>query len=246
MTLSDIRSLITAFNEVDGQPYIATSDTTDLNSLINERLRAFTAETLCLDTYNNPLTLTIGQSTYDYRNTIASSAGVDADASGSGAFASPMARISYVYVNGNPLWNQFYKPGPYDPTRLLEDFPSYLTDTGQPMRFCIVAPNSIMLHPTPDVNYANTYAIGQLLHPTLTSDSQELVIPEEFHRTAAIYCWATLNQPWAAGASMERIKTIEPYAAAQMEDLLEQAQAKRTAASARRRWTGYRRVGTRW
>lgn len=246
MTLGDVRALILAFSEVDGQAYIASSDTTDLNSLINERLRAFTAETLCLDTYNNALTLTANQALYDYRNTISSSSASDADASGSGAFAAPMARISYVYVNGNPLYDQFWRPGPFDRTELIRRYPSYTTDSGTPQRFVIVAPNSMLLHPVPAQAYANSFAVGQILHPVLTADSSELVIPEEYHRTAAIYCWATLNLPLAAGASMDRIKAIEPYAAQQMEDLLEQAQAKRTVAATRNPSTLWKRTGTRW
>jgi hypothetical protein len=246
MTLGDVRALIAAFQLVDGQPYIPQTNTADTNSLINERLRAFTAETLCLDTFQNALTLTPGQSVYDYRNTISSNAAVDADASGSGAFAQPMARVSHIYVNGAALLNQFFQPGPFDRTELLGNFGGYATDSGTPARFVLLAPNSIMLHPTPDQAYPNCWAIGQILHPVLANDNAELMIPEEYHRTAAIYCWATLNMPMAAGASMDRIKEIEPYAARQMEDLLEQAQQKRTVSATRRKTTLWQRVGTRY
>ena len=190
MTLAQFRSLIQSYSDIIGQPYLADTDTSGWNALINERLAALSDYTLTFDALATPLTLTPGTSTYNYRTT-----------------TPIMSRVAKVSVNGNLLKDREGEYGPYPYEEFFNDFPSYATDSGQPKRFVLLSPSQVLLHPNPDSAYT-TYLIGQRRHATLSSDSDVLEIPDQYLRAAARYVWITANEPYAEEESLDKIARI--------------------------------------
>ena len=216
-TLLDLRTLIVAMCQVDGNPYV--TDATSLNAVINERLVALSDECLCFDTVNTPLTLVSGTQTYDTR--------------GSATQANQMSRVDQIYVAGPVLRDRTGAPGFYSYSDFFTDFPNWASDSGQPVRAVRLAPSSVLLHPIPDNAYT-TFMVGQRRHKLLAADSDTLEVPTKFFRSAARFIWVTLNEPWAGEDSLAKISAVDKEAADGLRLLKNEAQSQRYAGSARR------------
>ncbi len=227
MTLSDFRNLLFRYSDIDGQPYLAETDTTAVNALINERLKALTDLSLILDARKVALTLVAGTNAYDYQ---------------SSSVAVAMSRVENLYVNGEVLRGADGYPGPFPAREFDATYPTWPNDSGVPTRWIPMAPHSIYLHPAPS-SVLSAHVSGQRRHVTLTSDSDSVEIPDAWIRGAVGYVWVTLNRPWTAGDGMAKLESINQQAARELADMLSFGQSIRCGRGRRRSLTSYRRIG---
>ena len=202
MTLQDFRDdLVKAYTDVLGQPYL---EGTAQNDAINRALERFTEDTYCL--YDDDVSFTTSSSIghYDMRDTT--------------VFGQKMLRVLRVWVDGVLIRQVATQRDMVN----LESLYIYATpDT--PKYWFTQGTSQLVLYPKPDSTYSDTYVSGWYLHPTLSDETEELVIPDSDLEAAAIECALALMHPRAAGSAKEHVLDLRQE--------LEQAKAKIKARS---------------
>jgi len=183
MELQDFRdTLVKAYTDVLGQPYITG---TDQNDAINRALERFTEETYCL--YDDDIALTTQASIghYDFRDT--------------DAFAQKMLRVMHVWVEGNLIQRVATQR---DMTNIEANYIFATPDV--PAYWFTQGSTTLMLAPKPASTYADTYVSGWYLHPTLTQENDAIAVPDTDIEAAAMKCALALMHPRAAATTKER------------------------------------------
>lgn len=214
MTLGEFRTLVLAYAQVEGQPYLTAA--ADVDSLLNEKLREFAKRTLCLYTPSAAFALQSGVSTYYLEGTTD-----PVVTSGTTEFV----RINHVILNSLPLYDPIGKMGQTDHSALIAEDPNYMeTAAGTPTRWVLLPGSKILLAPKPSAAFLTTssgknFVSGWTFPATLVDDADELSIPIDIQRTAAIFCAAELIGPYASGSSLEKYGRLLSIAEAKMREI---------------------------
>ena len=209
MNRGQFRSLVESYVKYSGNQYI--SDAVDLNTLCNERLRAFSAETLCLYDDAITLTLTANTATYNFRDL--------------SIVSKELVLPTHVVIDAYPLYNYQMRRGFASLDEVATYSPNYLTaGAAKPNRAILLPGNTLRLVAKPDQVYTNCYLPGFYFHPTISTlpsgDATSISIPEEFQRVAAIYTAIDLLLPTSTAQSdYEKIAVFDKRAAQQMMEL---------------------------
>lgn len=187
MTLEDFRDdLVKAYVDVHGAPYVTG---TDQNDAINQALERFTEDTYCLYDDDVAFTTTNGVANYDLRDTA--------------VFGQKMLRVMRVMVNGNQIRQVATQR---DMANLSSTY--ILAAADVPTMWFTQGSTTLMLYPKPASTYADSYVAGWYLHPTLSDDTDVLVIPDADIQAAAIECAIALMHPRAAGKVKENLMAL--------------------------------------
>lgn len=196
MTKEQFRDLVFSIARAHGQPYLANTQVAELDSLILEALRRFSAETKCL--YGDNVTFTVNTTPagrFDMRDT--------------DYFTYPMLEVRRVVINGNTLPGPFSRTGPLGLEGIETDYQDYRTgSTGTPKVWGLIPPHTLLLVPAPSATISNCYVSGWYLHPEMTTDQMELSFNIEDQRAAAYYTAADLLIPYASAEGMGKIGNL--------------------------------------
>lgn len=174
MTRARLKRLALNYASGFGENYVLNTEDTELNSIIDERLKLFTDRTRCLYDDKISLTLSVGVDEYSLRNT--------------SVFTQEVAEITAVMING-----QFI---PRARSQDMKYIGNYLLASSNLPKLWFMSPrHSLVLYPKPDSAYSNCYVSAWYLQPDLTSDSDATLIPEEYDRTAAAFVALALLRP---------------------------------------------------
>lgn len=192
-----------------GQPYL--EDTIEINKFINERVRKFAQETLCLYSDNISFAVSGGVAVYDLRDTT--------------YFGKEIVRAQSIVVSSyGPLINYQGSLGPTSVDELSTQEPNYLSTTAaRPKKWLILPIHSIRLWPEPDQAYT-AYVRGWYLPAEITTaasgDTTEIELPEEFQRTAAMFAAAHLMLPTSTGQpDYEKLQLLSKAADDEMKNI---------------------------
>lgn len=175
MTRARFRRIVLNYADGFGENYVLNTEDTELNTIIDERLKLFTDRTRCLYDDKISFTLSVGQDDYSMRNTT--------------VFTQEMAEVTAVMIDG-----QFIPRARSADMKLISA--TYLvTPSNKPKLWLISPRHSLQLYPKSDAVYSNSYVSGWYLQPDLTSDSDATLIPEEYDRTAAAFTALALFRP---------------------------------------------------
>lgn len=214
MTLGEFRTLVLAYAQVEGQPYLTAA--ADVDSLLNEKLREFAKRTLCLYTPSAAFALQSGVSTYYLEGTTD-----PVVTSGTTEFV----RINHVILNSLPLYNPYGTMGPTNLPDLIALDPNYMeTAAGTPTQWVLLPGSKILLAPKPSASFLTTssgknFVAGWTFPATLVDDADELAIPVDTQRSAAIFCAAELIGPYASGSSLEKYGRLLSIAEAKIKEI---------------------------
>lgn len=208
MDRGSFRDLVTSITKFSGVAY--AEDATQINRIINERLRKFSERTWCL--YDDAVSFQTAAATglYDLRGS---------------SFSRELIQIDKVFIEGRPLQDFQGCYGPVRLDELVAFYPSYLTQVpSRPVHFCHIPPKTIRLFPVPDASFSDCFVSGWYFPSPITlaasGDGIEIEIPEEFQRTAAYYTAASLLLPTSTGqADYEKMAVLSQEAAKEMQQL---------------------------
>lgn len=188
---------------VEAQPYLTES--VDVNPVINERVGDYSEIAGCFFDPAIPFTLATDVSTYDLR--------------GAAFDGKRICDVQDITIDKRPLYDLSPQPrrGSIGWADLIERYPNYQTDASQaPKHWLNVAPQSVMLYPTPDQVYSDCFVSGYYMHPDMDDDADLILLPQRLIRFAAKFVAATLMDPRKGGSSAERVDGYnqEAYGAA--------------------------------
>lgn len=188
MDYADFRSLVVHFSKVYGPPYILQSAYGDMDALISEVLKTFSAETRCIFKDDITGTLASGTGLYSLRDTT--------------IFSREILEPTEVVVNGAVR-----------PRVAQNDYRAFNNDYTQdtdaePQRYILIPPHHIRFHPDPDSAYA-VRIMGWVVHQDMDSDSDQIEIPPEYQRLAAKKAACELMKPYAGEEGWPRIQVLE-------------------------------------
>lgn len=228
LTYDVFKTTAKAFVRYDQGINYLSDNSLDEDVFFNDRLKAFTAETLCLYETGAALTLTDAQAAYNYRTASFSPSTVFVD----------VDHITIRDTNSidSILMNFNGHPGPISWDELLGAYPNFVNALeGRPLYWAKTAPHSVYLYPKPDTaTYPTAYFSGPKFHATL-SGTDALTIPEEYQRVAAIYAAASLMAPYATGDTYALMRQIDETAFKAMMDLKAAGRSRRKATGNRGR-----------
>jgi len=219
--LADLRERVNAYAYVHGKQFAATDAAT--NGVINEGLRGFTRETLCLYSPQVVFNLTASINTYNLEgstNPVVSGA------------TSEFARIDNIILNDGPLADFDGEIGPCDWERFRAQYPSYPSATaGTPNCWMYSSPRSIYLYPAASSAFVTSssgknFFSGFRLHTTLSTDGTELEIPDDYLDVAAAYIACKLVAPYAAGESWAQLMQMDAKNSKMMQEITNEARRK--------------------
>ena len=224
MVRSEFRELVLSICRYSGVSYI--QDTVEINSLCNERLRVFSERTHCLYDDAIPFTLsTTVSGVFSYRS--------------SAFFTRDLIEVHKVYIDSNPLYNFQSKVGLASLEEIAGFFPTYITDaTSIPKYACQIPSNSLRLYPAPASAYSNCFVSAWFMPANITTtisgDSTEIGIPEEYQRTAAYFTAVALLIPTSTGEmDYQKIGMLNAEANNQMEALISKSRRQQGGTSIR-------------
>lgn len=222
--LADLRERVNAYSYVHGKQFTATDAAT--NGVINEGLRGFTRETLCLYSPQVVFNLTASINTYNLEgstNPVVSGA------------TSEFARIDNIILNDVPLMNGLGDIGPVDWDLFRAARPNYPSTAADiPYLWLYSSPRSIYLYPAASSSFVTSssgknFFSGYRLHTTLSTDGTELEIPDDYLDCAAAYITCKNVAPYAAGDSLAQLMTLRAWCDKEMAEIRKEAEKKLTA-----------------
>lgn len=186
MTLSDFQTLVSAYTDAHGEPYV---EGTAQYPAINRALERFTEE--CLSLYDDDIALTTATNTDSYalRSTT--------------AFGQKVFKPQDVWINNNKLTRVVSQR---DLALMAPGYPT--ASTGTPTHW-FTQGNSLVLYVTPAGVISNSYVAGWYLHPTLTQASDVLVIPDSDIEACAKECAIALIEPRATGDMLQTLSYLK-------------------------------------
>jgi hypothetical protein len=211
MTRTEIRNLALEFCKVDGQQYLAATQTTELNALINRCLIQVGSKYPALYDDQIQFTLVPGTHTYNLRN--------------AASFARRISKPLQVVIDGLPLQSPRGGRGKSSMAELNATWEVYRTSpNSKPLFWAEKPPQHLRLFPTPDFAYADSYVSGWYLPPDLTTDAQEPELPLEYHEAFTRYVAAKLLEPYSSGESVAKRMRLQAEAEADLARMRDDAQ----------------------
>lgn len=199
MTLAEFRTLVKAFAQVEGQPYL--TEDADVDALINEKLREFARRTRCLFTSQATFAIQAGVATYNMEGTTN-----PVNTSGTIEFC----EITNVVLNSLALYDRWGRIGKTTYEDLIDETPNFTqTTAGTPIRWTQLPSQQLILWPSPSTSFVSAssgenFVSGFYLPTSLVDDADELEFVDDTQRVAAKYVAAELIHPYAAGASLAK------------------------------------------
>lgn len=185
-----------------GSPYTGSSALRVTS--IDTSLEQFTALTRCLYSDEITFTLSVGIATYSLRDT--------------DVFSQKILQPENIILDGSVLL-----PTTQEIITRGTTGPAYILDAdARPGSWMLLPPNQLRFLPPPDSAYTG-YVQGWYLHPdrdALGGDGEDLLIPTEHCRTAAVFCAVQLLEPDSLDETLQRMDRIEKGAGAGLRDLM--------------------------
>lgn len=216
MTRAEFRSLAQEYVKLSGQPYIAVSDTTNWDKLVNERLELFSFLTLALfdDTVQvNTSTgwLVMPNGKYFLLNESL----YEVDGVG---YKRRVFLPTQVTVGNVALRNLKGGIGPVSHREMsdltLSSSSVEAADDSDILCWAYSEPYVLRLFPTPAVGFNGGGLVagrisGFYLHPALTNNAHEIYLPKHDQRAAAVFTAIGALEPQAGGSSFDRMNRLE-------------------------------------
>lgn len=197
MQLQEFRALVKEFTRVDGNAYLPYSTFAAWDRAINNSLKSLTSFYPIL--YNTAVSFTVesGTSKYNLR---------DED-----VFSHPVSLIDVLTIDQKTItfvnWNSVQEEERY----------WYGKRSGFPASYTVISPSQLLLSSMPESDYDGTL-VAWVIHPTLTNDNDELLIPDEVTQFAAAYTAKDILSPYSSADTIQRISAIlQQYSNAFME-----------------------------
>lgn len=187
MVLADFRTAVRFRTEVAGKPIIQTHPTVGagLEANLSESLKMFCAWTYCL------------------RQSVSTNLGIGVSELSFGALSPRMIHPLQVSVNSVILKD--YR-GVQGPAR-IEEILANATGTGDPTKWAWKTAEIVKFNKAP-TSSRTVLLYGFAEHPTVSSDSDAILLPSEWQDSAADYAAIRLLQPIAMKANLERIQIL--------------------------------------
>jgi hypothetical protein len=261
MTLGAFRALVLSMTDRFGVPYLAETDVSSLNALLQEGLNVYAKETQCLYAANvkfyspsgvGPFVRTYNPKYSDALEDYSSTAPQPYR-----VLDLPMCSVEQVFLNGTCLLQadsgslgvQNWVGNPYglggldfsvpnygmsSETEVIKCFGSYLTAAaGVPAAWFLKSPNTIGFNCSFVGGILNSWFSGCLYHSPLTNnDSQVLDFADEDIRPAARVCRNLLLEP----LELEAAAPLQMASAAQMSARKGQAGVRNVGNAQRAAW----------
>ena len=233
--LDTFRSRVVAYATVDGQSYVTA--TADLNVLIDERLRSFTAKTKCLYSGAIKFTPSADRSVYPFSNPVAGSdfaTTFQIDANQDGTYDTNVGLVGVVGAYWGSYFLNWYGYRRTTVRGAVERFAWPTNGSGTPFLWW-ESGKALVLNPAP-TSAAITAATsgdskillsGWYQHPAIlsaTSDSTNLSIPDEHLEVAAAWCAIGVMRPYASGASLAKMNQMQAECAQAMSEIRAQSE----------------------
>lgn len=182
MTLTNFATLVQAYTQPFGSPYLADTDTTNQYLVYSRALQKFTYDTLC--NYDDRITFTLATNTYNYSMVDTTTPVV------SRLVARPIA----VYIGAKKIAGM-------DSIADLENQPGYQTaSAARPRVWALRSPNTLVVWPKADQAYSDSYISGFWMHAPVTTGADVLTIPDIDLEAAAKEVAYWLLEPYSIGS----------------------------------------------